>query len=191
MTTLIAKMPNKPKSAPRQITLEQFLVKYDNLEDGLKYEWNNGVVEKTKAMSQQQFFILAILNRLFVRTKLFLEGGMLIVEGDMSTSEYQLRRPDVAIYTAEQLLSMRRKINQIAPWVAEVISPTDNADRINEKLEEYFNAGVQVVWHIYPTSQKVDVFTSVDHVKICRGKTICSAAPALNDFEITAEELFS
>lgn len=194
MSTAIAQVEPKPKVAgrqPKRITLTEFLRHYSDREDGYKYEWNNGVVEKTKAMNQQQLFLVAILNRLFNQTKTYQKGGLLTSEGDMNTSVYQLRKPDLAIYTAEQVRRMKQGENQIAPWLAEVISPTDNADKINEKLEEYFRAGVQAVWHIFPASNQVYVYTAPDSVTICRGKTMCSGAPALPDFEISAEALFA
>jgi hypothetical protein len=41
------------------------------MEDGYKYEWNDGSIEKTKTMKQDQLIIQSILLRLFVQTKLF------------------------------------------------------------------------------------------------------------------------
>jgi len=194
MSTTISQAEPKPKAArrqPRRISKEQFLRDYSDKEDGYKYEWNNGIVEKTKAMNQQQSKLFFLLSRLFLQTAAFKNGGGLISETDMDTTEVQLRRPDIAFYSGEQISRMKPGENQVAPWLAEVISPTDNADKINEKLEEYFRAGVQVVWHIFPASKKVDVYTSLDDVTICRGKTVCSGAPAIPDFEIKAGELFA
>ncbi|TAK43125.1 MAG: Uma2 family endonuclease [Saprospiraceae bacterium] len=183
--------PKAPRRQPRRISKEQFLRDYSDKEDGYKYEWNNGVVEKTKAMNQQQAILQAVFFRHFINTQTFKGGGLFTTETDMDTSPSHFRRPDLAIYTGEQVRLMKKGENQVAPWLAEIISPTDNADKINEKLEEYFRAGVQVVWHIFPTSKKVDVFTSPDDVTICRGKTVCSGAPALPDFQIPAEALFA
>jgi Uma2 family endonuclease len=175
----------------RYITKEQFLRRYANREDGFKYEWNNGTIEKTKAMNQLQATIQGVILRFFINTKTFQDGGLYTPETDMDTSPIQLRRPDVAIYTSEQVTKMKAGDNQVAPWVAEIISPTDRADAINSKLYEYFKAGVKIVWHIYPQSKKVDVFTSPEKVTICSGKTICSGAPAIPDLQIPAENLFS
>jgi len=194
MSTTTAQAGNKPQGPgrqPRRVSKEQFLREFSKREDGYKYEWNDGVVEKTKAMNQQQLFIQNSLLRCFLNTQVFKDGGLLTSEGDMGTLGRQLRRPDLAIYTAKQVGRMRSGENQVAPWVAEVISPTDKADDINKKLEEYFQAGVQVVWHIFPHSRKVDVYTSPDNVTICRGATVCSGEPALAGFEITAAELFA
>ena len=175
----------------RTITKEQFLRRYSNREDGYKYEYNDGNIEKTDAINQQQATIQAILLRFFIKTKIFQEGGLLTAETDMDTSPTQMRRPDIAIYTGSQVKLMKVGKKQVAPWVAEVISPTDRADDINAKLYEYFRAGVKVVWHIFPQTQKVDVFTAPEKVTICSGSTICSGAPALPDLQISAEDMFS
>ena len=54
----------------------------------------------------------------------------------------------------------------------------------------YFNAGVMVVWHVFPELKSVHVFTSPVDVTICEGDTVCSAAPALPDLQMTANEVF-
>jgi len=69
---------------------------------------------------------------LYGLTAAFKNGGGLISETDMDTTEVQLRRPDIAFYSGEQISRMKPGENQVAPWLAEVISPTDNADKINE-----------------------------------------------------------
>lgn len=176
---------------PRRISKERFLVEYADRDDGFKYEWNDGLIEKTTSMNQLQSKFFYRLLSLFLKTEAARKGGMLITETDVDTTALQLRRPDISFFAADQLPLMWSGQNQVATWVAEVISPTDKVDHVNRKLEEYFAAGVQVVWHIFPASQKVEVFSSPDDVKICRAKTICSGAPALPDFEISAEELFA
>jgi Uma2 family endonuclease len=175
----------------RRVSKERFLLEYADLEDGYKYEWNNGAIEKTQGMNQQQAIIQAVIMRYFVQTQVFKGGGLFTSETNMDTSPAQLRKPDLAIYTNEQLQLMKQGQNQIAPWVAEVISTSDNINHVNQKLDEYFQAGVQVVWHIFPDSKQVYVYTSPEQVTICRGKTICSAAPALEDLKIVVEELFA
>jgi Uma2 family endonuclease len=193
MSTAIAEALTKSivTRQPRRISKEQFLRDYTNRDDGFKYEYNNGLIEKTQGMNQQQSKFFILLLDLFIKTQAFKSGARLVMETDMNTSKSQTRRPDIAFYTEEQLPLMWKGINQIAPWVIEIISPTDNAYKIHEKLEEYFQSGVQVVWHIYPASPKVEVYTAADDVRVCMGKTMCSANPVVTDFEISAEELFA
>jgi len=192
MTIIPQEKNNTPiAQSDSYVSLEDFLRLYADIEDGYKYEWNNGQIEKTKGMNQEQATIQDILMRLFFRTKTFQEEGLFAVETDMKTSDAQLRRPDLAIYLANQREKMIKGENQIAIWVGEIISDTDNANKINKKLEEYFKAGVKVVWNIYPASSQVYVFTAVDQVTICKGERICSGQPALADFEIIAAALFA
>lgn len=193
MSTNIATIEPKPKAPlrqPRKVSKARFLKEYADQEDGYKYEWNDGIVEKYQGMNQQQAEIYFLLMAYFQKTEASKTGGGLITETDMLTTPNQLRRPDISFYTGEQRRLMKQGENQIAPWVAEIISPSDNANKINSKLDEYFLAGVQVVWHIFPESKQVYVYTSPESVTICRGQTVCSAAPALPDLVISAEVLF-
>lgn len=189
MSVLIENMPVAKK--PRSISLQTFLQRYSNIEDGYKYEYNQGIIEKTKTMDQIQTTLYAILLRTYITTKSFQEGGTMTSETNMSTTDVQLRKPDIAIYSADQLKLMKNGQNQIAEWVAEVISDTDNINRVNKKLEEYFEAGVKVVWHIFPNIETVYVYTAADVVTICKGSKICSGVPAVSDFEISAGNLFA
>lgn len=180
----------KTEKRPRRVSKARFLREYADREDGYKYEWNDGVIEKTQAMNQQQAEIYFILLAYFQKTAAAQAGGGLITETDMYTSTVQLWRPDIAFYSGAQRQLMKKGENQISAWVVEIISTNDQVNLINQKLDEYFLAGVQVVWHIFPDSKQVYVYTSPEQVTICRGKTICSATPALRDLEIAAEELF-
>ena len=184
------KKGNTPRKEPRLISKEEFLRDYSDKEDGYKYEYNQGRIEKTEAMNQEQSRLFFILNRIFGKTKAAKAGGGLITETDLWTTESQMRRPDILFFSAAQIEKLGKVYNQIPAWLAEIISENDKADNINAKLLEYFAAGVQCVWHIYPASKQVHVFTSPDEVAICRGQAVCSGAPALPDFSLTADELF-
>lgn len=76
-------------------------------------------------------------------------------------------------------------------FVIEILSETDQAYRIEEKIAEYFRAGVQVIWTINPEQEVIYVYTSRKHVTICLKDDICSAAPVLPDFTIDVDTLFA
>jgi len=42
----------------------------------------------------------------------------------------------------------------------EIISPSEDSDETRRKLNEYFAAGAQEVWHLFPDSQRARVFHS-------------------------------
>lgn len=70
----------------------------------------------------------------------------------------QVRRPDVAFVSKARLNPSEIGDGwcTIAPDLAvEVVSPNDNASDLEIKLEDYADAGIPVVWVIYPESRTV------------------------------------
>lgn len=179
---------NKAKSSPRPLTLEQFRRRYSDREDGYKYEFNNGIIEKSPSqMNAKQMYIVKNLNRRFVQTQAFANGDELTPEVEQLTSLSQLRRPDLSYWLSSKI---KQGDESVSEFVIEIISPTDNYLKVTKKLREYFRAGVKVVWQIVPEEQTVYVYTSPTKVTICEGETICSAAPVVTDFTIPAKDIF-
>ena len=191
-STVLNIIEHKEK-AKRLITLETFHRLYDNREDDYKYEWHNGIVEKKpRTMNRSQLFIVQKLTRLFLNTMAFQQQGELEREVKMFLPKANRTRvADVAYLTAEQVRETDDIRPGISDFVIEIISKNDKAHDVQEKLEEYFADGIKVVWHIYPKLNLVEVYTTPDNVKICRGAAICSAAPVLPDFNIAAQDIFA
>lgn len=160
-------------------------------EDGFKYEWVNGEILKTEKMiTAENLHIVRNLNRRFHQTEAFRQGGELICETEAQLSPTELRIPDIAFYTENQIESGANGNKPVTPFAIELISANDNYNKSLQKVRAYFQAGVQVVWHIFPELRSVHVFASPVEVTICEGDTICSAAPAVPDLQMTANEVF-
>ncbi len=175
------------------VTLEAYHRRYADREDGYRYEWNNGIVEKTPrfTMNRSQVRIGQILTLHFMRTQAFRAMGTLWCEVSMFLPKANRNRiADLAYLTEEQVKDQEDLHSSVSTFVIEVISKNDTAEEIQLKLEQYFDNGVQVVWQIFPKQKSIHVFTSPTDVKICRGATICSASPALPDYEIAAQDVF-
>jgi Uma2 family endonuclease len=168
-------------------TLAEFMLWEPN--DGYKYEWNDGELIKFTGMNKKQVYIYDILNKLFTK-KGYWKNGTLVAEYDTQLSGIQMRRPDVAYLTNEQIQLGRNGEDVIPEFVVEIISGTDNQYKIEEKLTEYFKAGIKLVWNIMPEQQLVYVYTSRKTVKICSDDDVCSAEPVLADFKISVNEIF-
>lgn len=158
--------------------------------DGFKYEWKDGEIIRFSGMNKKQYYIYDVLNVLFIE-KGYHRTGTFMAEPDVMLTAFQMRRPDIAYFTKEQIQSGRKGEDVIPAFVIEVLSETDMAYRIEEKIVEYFKAGVQVVWNIIPEQEVVYVYTSRKHVTICLEDDICSAAPVLPDFTISVNTLFA
>ena len=85
-----------------------------------------------------------------------------------STPEYRFltrkskkpgRYPDVSFVRQERLPTNFRTYPTIAPDLAiEVVSPSDKEYEVEAKVKEYQQAGVMLVWVVYPFSQRIDVY---------------------------------
>lgn len=171
-------------------TLEEFTAWEPN--DGFKYEWNDGEIIQFTGMKQEQFYIYDILLELFF-DKGYKKSYSMIAEPDVDLSGIQMRRPDIAFYTKEQVKEGRKGDGVIPAFAIEIISRNDQINQMEKKLVEYFKAGVQVVWVIIPNHKIVYVHTYSNRreVKLCLGSDVCSAAPVLTDFEIRVDALLT
>ncbi len=173
---------------PRFLTLAEFRRKYADREDGFKYEYNQGIIEKYLGnMNIKQYHIVKNLTRRFTQTAAYVQGAELGIEVEQLTAADKMRRPDLCLIPSQKLADTDESISE---FVIEITSPTDKADDIQRKRREYFQAGVQVLWQVDPADQSVSVFTAPTLVKICEGNSICSAMPVLTDFEMTAADIF-
>lgn len=162
--------------------------------DGWKYVWDNGFIFKDKKMvSLQQRHIVTNIMDAFYDLKMR-QYGTLIPEVEMPTSETKYRIPDLGYFTNEQrtidLKNTPTFPNQVCGFLIEIISETDYGYGIESKVWEYFAAGVQCVWQIFPNLEIVKVYTAPDKVTICKGEGVVSAAPVLPDFKIKASDVF-
>jgi Uma2 family endonuclease len=173
------------------VSLTTFFSKYAQTKDGYKYEYNNGIIEKTPRMiTKKQWYIVNNLERQFSKTKAFQKSDALFREPEIWTSETQVRAPDLAYLTNKQMYKESPNDKTMTPFIIEVISPTDRQYKVLEKLKEYFMAGLEVCWLILPDLGQVYVYTSPTQVTICEGNKRCFAGDALSDFEITAADIF-
>ena len=192
MTATIAekrvKLPYAQTEMPRRISLSAFLKKYRESGNGYRYEFNNGIIEKTDAMKKNEIYILQNLLRVFKYTTAFAEDGALVSEVETWTSDTQFRKPDISYWTWEQQID---DVESVPFFAVEVISKNDPINVVNTKVLEYFKSGVKVLWHIFPEQRMVYVFTSPKHITVCFENDICSAAPVLLDFEISVNGIFA
>ncbi|MCU0426837.1 MAG: Uma2 family endonuclease [Candidatus Kapabacteria bacterium] len=181
----------RPKYDGLKMSLQDFL-DWEPKPDGWKYEWNNGIVEvNEESMKNTERKMVRNISRAFIKTMAFEQfDAELYPETDCVLLSGQVRRPDIAYFTREQIEASARNEQPVPAFVMELISPNDKAYKLEQKLDEYFAASVACVWYIYPNLKQVNVYTSRTAVKICLDKTPCSAAPAL-DFTMTPNEIFA
>jgi Uma2 family endonuclease len=146
---------NKPKRNPTLTTVAEFEQWLDRKKTPYNYEFVNGEAIKKAPMKQKEIFIVQFLTRLFSRTAAYQNGGELIPEIDVYIDEYRKRVPDLAFFTGEQIRQTRTGAKVVPAFVIEILSNSESFDDVETKIQDYFDAGVKVVWYINPKTQKI------------------------------------
>ena len=176
-------------AARKPKTLEAFL-QWERPEGAYKYEWVRGALEKTEYMMKNtELVIVRNIKRAFYTTAFFQQGGELFAEVDVKLNEEVVRIPDLAAFDEQQISAAGKGEYPIPAFAIEIISPNEKGPKIEQKALDYFAAGVQVLWQVYPSVRMVRVLTSPRDVQVCFEQDACSAAPALPDMQIAVEVL--
>ena len=177
--------------SPKSISWVEFEKKFLSLEDGFKYEWVNGIVEKTpRAMNQNQYYLLDNLEAFLYQLKnQYPITGKFNTEIDTFFLDKVHRRPDSAYFTDAQRKLMAQSINQIPKFVIEVVSSRDQINAVHKKMQNYRDADVDVVWHIFPLLNEIHVYKGFS-MSICKGDMLCSAEPVIPNFLISVNDVF-
>lgn len=189
MVAIASDYPKK-KTTQKKISWETFQKKYLIKEDKYKYEWVDGYVEKThRTIDKNQSFLFDNLADLLdiLKQKQTI-SGRLISEVDVFFAG-QHRRPDIAFFTKIQIAAARNNEDIVPQFVIEVISTTDQINRVHRKMEGYRKAKVKVVWQIFPELKQVHIYKG-KKMQICEGKDICSAEDVIKGFKISVNDLF-
>lgn len=105
----------------------------------------------------------------------------------------KVRRPDVSVYKKERFTRehMLEGWVSIAPDLAvEVISTNDEAAELNEKVEDYLDAGIPLVWVIDPENEIAMIHRQDGSVAKLHKNDELSGENILPDFTCKIGELF-
>jgi Uma2 family endonuclease len=142
------------------------VVRLNDHEDRL-YELVDGIlVEKTVGLEESLIAgnIITHLNN-FVRPQ-----GIGLIAGEGGTLQLDInlvRIPDVSFISWDRVPGgevPEQPVPLLVPDLAvEVISRSNTRKEMEEKLQEYFEKGVRLVWYVRPRARVVDVYTAPDN----------------------------
>jgi Uma2 family endonuclease len=107
------------------------------------------------------------------------------------------RRPDLAFVSYQRWAKskpvprMDNAWDVVPDFVVEVVSPTDVAENLQEKIEEYFRVGVSRVWVVYPLRGQVHDYESATQVRILTAADELHGGTLLPGFRLALTELFT
>jgi Uma2 family endonuclease len=104
----------------------------------------------------------------------------------------RVRAPDLAFIRMERTPDEPPGFWEIAPdLVVEVVSPNDTRAEIQLKVREWIEAGVRLVWVIYPDARTVEVIRSLlDREELTADDTV-DGGDVLPGFSCRVAELFA
>jgi Uma2 family endonuclease len=149
-----------------------------------------------KAVSDDSAFLAMELGRIlgnFVTPQRL--GWILGPDGFVRLFGTQLRAPDVSFVRRDQrprgrLLS--QGYSDVAPALAvEVFSPGNTVREIEQKRDEFFAAGTEQFWVVYPDRREIEVFTGPDAHQILGEDDTLDGGAVLPGFSCLVAELFA
>ena len=101
--------------------------------------------------------------------------------------------PDAAFVSTERLPpggELPEGFMDLAPdLVVEVVSPSDTAVQVQEKVDLWLRAGVRLIWVVFPKTRKVTVYQS-DEIRMLSEADQLSGAPVLPGFSCPVADIF-
>jgi Uma2 family endonuclease len=106
-----------------------------------------------------------------------------------------VRIPDVSFISWNRLPRGELPDEAVAGVVpnlaVEVLSRSNTPKEMQRKLREYFEAGVQLVWFIYPKTQTADTYTSPTHARRLKKNQSLDGGAVLKGFKMPLAKLFA
>lgn len=106
----------------------------------------------------------------------------------------QVRGPDLAFVSWETMRTPSAELPAnpaVAPdLVCEVLSPSNRTGEMSRKLQEYFDAGVKLVWYIDPDTRSARAFVRPEEGTLITEQQSLSGGEVLPGLEVKLAELF-
>ncbi len=172
------------------LNIEQF----DQLpvREGILYELNQGeLVIMTEPMPRHNWVRdnIARLMGNFVEER---KVGKVFLETGYQLSPETVRIPDVSFVPASRIreINLDERIQGAPALAIEVVSPTDLAEDLTQKVKQYLAAGAKAVWVFYPKTREVQVFRADGGSFVRRENEALEDPDILPGFSLDLKSLF-
>jgi Uma2 family endonuclease len=180
---------------PGQATLDD-LVRVNEQHNGQVCEWvENTLVEKAMGFNES-WVAFIIMGRFDAFLQAHDLGMCTAPDGVMKILPGIGRAPDVSFLSWKSLPNGKPpprsdKVPAVVPdLVVEVLSATNTRREMARKRDEYFRAGVKLVWEVDPESRSAIVYTGPDNSTSILPDGILDAGEILPGFKLSLREVF-
>lgn len=171
------------------------VVEFEKWEAKQKGDWNYefyyGDIIKKGGMKQNEVFLIEFLIDCFLVTEAKKNRSSLMPEVNVYIDDQRKRVPDIAYFTRTQIISMRNGLKEVPAFVIEIVSKNESLYETEIKKQDYFAAGMQIVWHVLPISKSIYAYTPNKLVQVFADGDVATASPILPDFKVDIDKLFT
>jgi Uma2 family endonuclease len=129
-------------------------------------------------------------NYTFARRKGYVASNDtgVILERDPDT----VRGPDLAYFEGARTFADVPDTWAVIPprLVVEILSPNDRADQVNDKLTDYLDNGVELVWIVDPSCRTITVYTRDSGPRVFNENDILTGRNVLPGFRCKVADFF-
>lgn len=181
------------ETAAKQMTADEFA----RLPDALgKQELVRGEVVVNRPPSEEHAVMQLDLGaRMLAHAKAHRLGRVMTEAGFLlRTGPDVVRLPDVAFIATDRFPPGAPRLGHIAGYpdlAVEILSAGDTQMDVDEKVEEYLDAGTRLVWVVNPRTRTIRVHLPNRSAQTLRGADVLSGGDVFPGFSVRLDELFS
>lgn len=177
------------RTRPREkLTLEDL---YELPDDGTRYELRQGWLVSEPAPGGRHGWIEAALGARMTQHARENRGGVVLHNASyvLSRNPDTVRVPDISVVGRKRYLALA---DQAAPipgppdLAVEILSPSDRPGSMREKIDDYLDAGTQLVWLIDPAARSAARYTPLRNAEPVRALI---GEPVLQGFYVPLDEI--
>ena len=146
-----------------------------------------------KAMGHQESRIAMILGQLILNYLQEHDLGIVTgADGPHHLDDQLVRFPDVAFIPYDNIPTDADPETPMPDWVpalaVEVFSRANTKSEMDRKRQDYFDAGVRLVWYVDPKRRTISVYTSPDEVTVLTEDDTLDGADVLPGFQLSIRD---
>jgi Uma2 family endonuclease len=162
--------------------------------DGQKYELVDGEIRVSPAGDRHSAVGLHLATLLFTFVREHRLGHVLGADAGFRLPSKNVRSPDVSFVATGRFPDDRPPddFGNVAPDLAvEILSPHDRPRHVLDKVGEYLEAGVRLIWVIDPRKRRAVVYRSLSEVTELGRDGVLDGEDVLPGFRCTLREILS
>jgi Uma2 family endonuclease len=166
-------------------------------DDGFRYELVEGELRKKPLAGMQQgvlsseiSWLLTVYVRRHKLGQVFCAEAGFRIERDPDT----VLAPDAAFVRKERIaaIGIHKEFFPEAPaLIVEVVSPSDRAEEVDDKMRRWIVAGVELGWVVYPKGRTVTEYRALDDIRVLTANDSLDGGSVIPGFQCRVGDLFS